>query len=439
MRTRNIMCKIEKRGGILKTGISQLQSSLLILFSVLTISNASKLSDLAAVLPAKSFVKITGNASLNALSLEYSIMYWTNSGVYDPIKKQVRWIGGPGSCCSNPPVFKMITYDEATDTWTVAETPYTGTGHGYDANTINPATGLHYFGQKDEPQVRVWNGASFALLPAAPFSSMTTPSLTWYPQVNSGAGGLLFMGDEGKLAWYNGTTWTAITGVQVTGYDNFSEYNRINKVVWLGSGSGSYRLSADLTLTKLAAAPFSLEGNACALHSCDPISGLFIVTNLANSSWWTFDIMADSWVQITGLVNKPDFGTGCGGNGNNQFQVVIPEYGVIMYVDHNTTPLSVYLYKHTNPTSMVRKTADQLSPGFAIKVRQNSLRANPVISWTGPANLVKVDIFNLDGRLIRSFSVNKNPMTLPINGREHMAVLLKVSTGNKAVCRKIFL
>lgn len=272
------------RGGIMKTGVSRLQSSLMILFSALTISDASKLGDLAAALPAKSFVKITGNASLIALSLESSIMYWTNSGVWDPIKKQVRWMGGPGSCCANPPVYKMITYDVATDNWSIAATPYTGTGHGYDGNTLNPATGLHYFGQKDEPQVRVWNGASFSLLPAAPVSAMTTPSLTWFPEINSGSGGLLFMGDEGKLASYNGTTWTAITGVQVTGYDNFSEYNPVKKVVWLGSGSGSYRLSANMTLTKLAAAPFSLEGNACALHSCDPVSGLYIVTNLANNT-----------------------------------------------------------------------------------------------------------------------------------------------------------
>lgn len=328
----------------------ELLSILLITTSVVT---ASKLGDMAMALPENAFVKITGNASLDALNLESSLLYWTNSGVWDPIRKQVRWIGGPGTCCSSSPTFKMITYDEATDSWSVTPTPYTGSGHGYDGNTINPATGLHYFGQKDEPQVRVWDGAAFSLLPASPVSSMTTPSLTWFPEINSGAGGLLFMGDEGKLAWYNGTQWTSITGVQLTGYDNFSEYNPVHKVVWLGSGSGSYKLSADLTLTKLAAAPFSLEGNACALHSCDPVSGLYIVTNLANNSWWTFDIMTDTWAPMTGMSGQPDFGTSCGGSGNNQFQVPIPDYGVILYMDHNTTPASVYLYKPARSTAAV--------------------------------------------------------------------------------------
>jgi hypothetical protein len=421
----------------MKTGFIRWFTALLVPLTIIYTVDAAKLGDLAAALPAKSFVKITGNASLDALNLESSIMYWTNSGVWDLVKKQVRWMGGPGSCCANPPVFKMITYDEATDNWTVAATPYIGTGHGYDGNTINPVTGIHYFAQKDEPRVRVWNGASFSLLPAAPITAMTTPSLTWFPDINSGAGGLLFMGDEGKSAWYNGTTWATITGVPVTGYDNFSEYNPVYKVVWLGSGSGSYRLSADLTLTKLAAAPFSLEGNACALHSCDPVSGLYIVTNLASNTWWTFDITTDTWVQITGLTGKPDFGTACGGNGNNQFQVVIPDYGVIMYVDHNTSPLSVYLYKHANFTSVTHKVPDQHRTGFSLQVTRCSLGQNPVISWTGAASRVKVDIFSLNGCMIRSSTGNKSPMVLNTNGLDGVACLLKISSGSETVYRKI--
>lgn len=419
---------------ILKTAIPVVP---LFLAFVVNTADASKLGDLAASLQEKSFVKVTGNASLNALNLESSIMYWTNSGVWDPIKKQVCWIGGPGSCCANPPVFKMITYDEATDNWTVAATPYTGTGHGYDGNALNPVTGLQYFGQKDDPQVRVWNGTSFSLLPAAPVYSLTTPSLTWFPQVNSGAGGLLFMGDEGKLALYNGTTWAPITGVKVTGYDNFSECNPVHKVVWLGSGSGSYRLAADLTLTKLAAAPFSLEGNACALHSCDPVSGLYIVTSLANSTWWTFDISTDTWAQITGLANKPDFGTGCNGNGNNQFQVVIPDYGVIMYVDHNTSPPSVYLYRHTKSTSIVVKTYGQRRPGLAIQVTQNSSGSNSVISWTGAANQAQADIFSLDGRLIGSTIGYEHSMVLNGIVLDGMVCLIKVSSGSETVYQKM--
>ncbi|MBW8889105.1 MAG: hypothetical protein JF616_15230 [Fibrobacteres bacterium] len=343
-------------------------------------------------------MKITGNASLNALDLESSILYWTNSGVWDPVKKQVRWIGGPGTCCSSLPTFKMITYDEATDTWAITPTPYTGSGHGYDGNAINPATGLHYFGQKDEPQVRVWDGASFSLLPAAPVSALTTPSLTWFPELNSGAGGLLFMGDEGKLAWYNGSQWTSITGVQTTGYDNFSEYNPVDKVVWLGNGSGAYRLSADLTLTRLAAAPFSLEGNACALHSCDPLSGLYIVTNLANNTWWTFDIMTDTWAQIAGQAGKPEFGTSCNGSGNNQFQVPISDYGVILYVDHGTSPLSVYLYKPSAPVSQVRMSPPR---------KRRYAVGNPLDPGTG--NLA--GIYDLRGR--KAYAIKAPPKAKP--------------------------
>jgi len=369
-----------------------------------TISFPSVLSNLAANLAPKSFVKMPSNASLTNMTMDYSLTYWTNSGVWNPLEKRMEWMGGPGTCCANPAWFRMMYYAESTDTWSLAQTPFSGSGHGYDGNALNPVTGFHYFGQKDQLQVRVWNGASFSLLPAAPLTTVTTPSLTWFPDMNAGAGGLLFMGDAGTLAWYNGTKWTAITGVAVTSYDNFSEYNPVNKVVWLGSASGSYRLAADLTLTKLTAAPFSLEGNACALHSCDPVSGKYIVTDLSNSNWWTFDIMTDTWAQITGQTNKPNFGTNCGGNGNNQFQVVIPDYGVIMYFDHNATPPSVYLYRHTASANVEKSAPVSRQP--ELSVAPSPVRSSARIQVAGmlPGNGVRIGIHNPDGRLVQNLA-----------------------------------
>jgi hypothetical protein len=372
-----------------------------VLFFLAGMAFPSVLSNLAAGLAEKAFVKMPANASLTNMTMDYSLTYWTNSGVWNPIAKRMEWMGGPGTCCANPAWFRMIYYTESTDTWSIAQTPFSGSGHGYDGNALNPVTGLHYFGQKDQLQVRVWNGTSFSLLPAAPLSTVTTPSLTWFPDMNAGAGGLLYMGDAGTLAWYSGTKWTTITGVSVTSYDNFSEYNPVNKVVWLGSASGSYRLSANLTLTKLAAAPFSLEGNACALHACDPVSGKYIVTNLANSTWWEFDIMADTWTQITGQAGKPNFGTNCGGNGNNQFQAVIPDYGVIMYFDHNTTPPSVYLYKHKNGAAVENAALiSSMKPG--LEICPDPVRS--VARIAAPGATVSLFVYDLSGRLVRDLS-----------------------------------
>lgn len=147
--------------------------------------------------------------------------------------------------------------------------------------------------------------------------------------------------------------------------------------------------------------------------------------------------MTDTWAQITGLTNKPDFGTGCNGNGNNQFQVFFPEYGVIMYVDHNTSPLSVYLYRHTTSASTMSKKLIQFSHRASLRVTQNSSGSNLVISWAGAKGMVQVDIFSLNGCLIRSSIGFKNSMVLNTNGLDGMTCLLKVSSGSEIVYQKV--
>ncbi len=187
-------------------------------------------------------------------------------------------------------------------------------------------------------------------MPSLPFTAGITASLTWFPDINGGKGGLVYFNDSGKLAWYNGLSWTILPNTLMTGYNQFSQYDPVNKVILFGNGSGLYKLNSSLVVTGLTKPPISLGING-SLVSNDPISGNFIVTDLSTGAWWQYSVTTDAWTQLTTLKNAPNFGGYNGRGSSNQFHVPIPDYGVILYFDHKTNPSTVYLYKHAEKNS----------------------------------------------------------------------------------------
>ena len=357
----------------------------------------SVLGDLASAVPEHTFVKMPVNASLTGLNMSYAFLYWMDSATWNPFSKQLEWVGSGGTCCTNGDYF-MVTYGESSDTWKIAATPYNRAGHGYDGNAVNLNNGDHYFGMFGDKQVKVWNGSVWSTLPDIPFSAATTPSLSWFSDINGGKGGLVFVGESPNAAWYDGVKWTAIPGGQWGSYNNFSEYSAVKKAVWLGAGNGgetvSYKLDANLKLTKLKNAPFSLN-NSASLHSCDPVSGMFIVTNLNDQTWWEFDIASDTWTQITGLQGAPVLD-------QSELQAPISDHGVILYFRHYWAQRDVYLYRHATasaaesvPAARYGDMAVQVTPnpcGMAAKIRLAS------------GGAAKVDIYDISGKHLESFA-----------------------------------
>jgi hypothetical protein len=95
------------------------------------------------------------------------------------------------------------------------------------------------------------------------------------------------------------------------------------------------------TLKKLNDAPFSLS-NSAALHAVDPASGVFVVTNEEDNTYWEYDVSGDRWTQITNMQNPPaedhDFTT---------FQFRFSGCRVILYVRHHHEFRRAYLYRHS--------------------------------------------------------------------------------------------
>jgi hypothetical protein len=370
---------------------------------------ASVLRDLALALPARAFVKLPANASLDVLAMDNSLLYYTDSGVWDPVRKKMAWVGGPGTCCANPAVYKRIAYDEATDHWEIQPTPFSGSGHGYDANAMDPSTGIHYFAFWDDKKIKTWDGQAWGDLPDHPLPANIAVSLSWFPDLRGGKGGLVLVMGSGHMAWFDGAAWKEINGGEAAPwgeYDVFSEYSPALKKMWLGSGEDQpqvhYLLDSQLRLTRLRDAPFSLKDNE-ALKSADPVGGMFLVYDMAGKAWWEFDAGKDEWNRLSGLKSQPDLG------GESLLQVPLPEYGVILIFRHYVTLREIYLYRHSAGTASLR-------PGPLLRSRPR--RASAFVSPRGLRLEVpgtaqdapdSLRILDLEGRLLARFRDGSRP------------------------------
>ncbi len=51
-------------------------------------------------------------------------MYYSEGGTWNPQTKSIQWIGGPGTCCSNPATYGLMTYTEASNLWSISDAPF---------------------------------------------------------------------------------------------------------------------------------------------------------------------------------------------------------------------------------------------------------------------------------------------------------------------------
>lgn len=300
--------------------------------------NATVLSAAANALSAGEW----GQMADHGLSLHYSLMYWSDSGVWNELEDKLMWRGAPGTCCKPSPDHRLIQYFEDTDTWTDTYADLISDGHAFDGNAID-SNGILYFQQKQERQLRRYNGVSWDIRPSDDLPvTGTSPGLTYFPELNGGSGGFVACCDVGYAYYSVGTSWVQIGGVTWPGVVVFAEYNPVEKVVFMGRGSSLYKLDSSAVATPLGSAPTVVEVGVTKVV-CDPVTGKYIVYNNNTNQWYEFDIVADSWVNITSsMVNRPP-------QSPNYFMTAIPTHGatpaVIMLVNQNG---NVFIYRHAD-------------------------------------------------------------------------------------------
>jgi hypothetical protein len=303
-----------------------------------------------ASIGAGGWAELPANDSLAALDLHYHLTTWRDTAVWNPIRRSVQWVGSPGSCCETPARYRLLVYDAATDTWTDNDTPWVGSsGHAYDGNALDPRDGIHYFARGED--VRAFDGSGWTELPELPFAGVIAPGATYFGAARDGAGGLVYVGAARRVALYDGAEWTDISIEDDTwgNYHNFAEYNPIDRVVWLGAGNDgddrAARLDPDLAYTVLEPAPLSLNSSGRSLKTYDPLSGSYIVRNNDDDRWWEYDVLADSWVEITDAIRggrpatfDPE---------HNIFGTAIDDCGVIFYFTHDYDERRAFVYRHS--------------------------------------------------------------------------------------------
>ncbi|HKP97238.1 MAG TPA: hypothetical protein VJ385_15930 [Fibrobacteria bacterium] len=301
-------------------------------------ARATVLGDAAANLKPGEWVSFSAKGWSSALITTGvdNILNYSNSGVWDPIKKEIRFVGQ-----GHYEAEKMIIYDDATNTWRNASPPVgSGIGHGYDHNTINTVTGISYYRKYYSTGIYAFQNNAWSKLTNMPGTEddySCCGALVYFNDYN----GLTFWGG-GKLYGFRDNKWTTLkTGLAMGDYHNVAEYSRQYGLVFGGGGNGSkslFAMDGKGNVTAVPAAPTGLGVNT-GLMSVDPATGELLVIGgsgtfhayyPAAKTWKNLPNPPTKFLELEGLATK--------------MTVAIPidTYGITMFLHRD----GVDLYKH---------------------------------------------------------------------------------------------
>jgi hypothetical protein len=287
----------------------------------------------------------------------FPVIQYASSMVYDPYRKQVRYIGRRSS---SPPNFsyRFLIYDERNDTWSIDTAVWPGgeavpNGHGYDHNAINPVNGNHIFRPYNELTPWEWDGEDWSALPNLP-SAEIAGSMCWH-----GRRGLTYS-DQRRLHIYSNGSWSQLEsfGSPASAYHTVAEYNPNSQIMILGAGNASLsmrKLTASGSTSSITSPPFNpgsseFQGLLCA----DPAGRGFIIWEKQALNWSYYDPDLDSWATLTrstGDGSVPQTGTpnlSSAAVGRHAASCCIEPYAITMWVQNNGGGVAadVWIHRH---------------------------------------------------------------------------------------------
>ncbi len=316
-------------------------------------SGTSYLAQQAALLAPGQCIRLETGLTSAMLTMEGSnFIQWGVSMYRDPVRREIGFIGkrdGP-----NP--FHWAVYSESTNSWDTTRPVWSTaivSGHGYDHNTCDPATGDVYHVPYGGNVVRKWNG-SWTSLPGWSQNATACGGLSWFPGLG------LFYNDGFGLIHWDGSKWTTRYTLANGSYHDFSEYNDTADVLIFGGGNGSgyYKMTRSLAVSPIPAPPGITIGanpNYHGLAVSDPNSATLIARSSPTGAWAAYNIGSNSWSSLaksSGNGATPQRGLPplAADTNNGPICCAIEDLGVIMFVQHQgsgSTPAEVWLYRHT--------------------------------------------------------------------------------------------
>lgn len=276
---------------------------------------------------------------------------YMDKGAYDPILKQVRWFGQ-----GHEERQDWYCYDEATDTFSVlSDPPWDGggsgdpgyLGHGYQHNTIDPATGDDYYRMTGSATVRRLDrvaGTWGTIASHQTSGNAIAGALEWLPSIGSAGGTISFYGQYVER-WDKAAASVSTVSSSIANPQNhtFAWRSIPNDLVLFGGGNGDsnalYSIGPSGGITTRADCPISMGVTIGITVTC-PVSGDLLVFGSAGAAR-QYDVAGDSW-SAKDMTGAPSFGTIDADV--RIIAVPVPAYGVIVFFFCQAS--QVWVHKH---------------------------------------------------------------------------------------------
>ena len=287
------------------------------------------------------------------------ITQYTDRAKWDPISKQVLFIGAAYGFSSGAQRGNFIKYNDAANQWAILPRPVgplPNLAHAYNHTALNPATGEFYHSLYNDRDIYRYDPitASWSLLTTIPQNIMgglqITKGLEYFPEM----GGLVWYSSGIGLYFFNTSTkqWSVLVdSLGTSTYHELAAYDPVHKIVIFGGGEGSnavYKLDATGKVTQMKGAPIGL-GITQSVITVDPVSGKFLVVG-EGQGFYEYDVVADKWTQLS--VSMPSgFFTRVIDNNPIHGTIATPisTYGVVLFAKYDYDQSKVWIYKHSAP------------------------------------------------------------------------------------------
>ncbi len=267
----------------------------------------------------------------------HTLLGYAARGHWDGVHKKISFTGVShtgGQYIANAGA--LLTWDDATNQWTRESYKWNvyDPGHSYYHNTLNQSTGDLYFRQFNSATVyrhaygskgqAAWERDQVANVPNQ--ARQVAGGLEWFPELNGGAGGLVFIDTLGA-SWSNAalTSWTSTSNLTSGRYHNWIA--SAGGFVYWGGGGGltvMYRLSPTGSAVKLPNTPIPAGVNEDAgIVLTHPNSkNLLLFGTAAGGPVYRFD--GATWTSAATHQIGGQLWVG----------FTVPDYGVIVFVRH---------------------------------------------------------------------------------------------------------
>lgn len=306
---------------------------------------ATHLAQQASTMSAGQWKQFTTNGLSTSLFVTgaNNTLDYMDKGAYDPVNEQIRFVGN-----GHLEQLRWHQYNEATNTWGNLSPPsWYGGGavfeHGYQHNTVDPATGDWYYRSYNNNQIRHYTQATgtWSQLPTSGTMEIAG-GIEWLPTIGA-LGGLVFHVGTNIRYWNKATnTWgTGSTNLSGAGpYHNAAVLNRVTNEVYFGGGNGSgkvWKVNAAGTVAAQPDCPATF-GIGSAITTVCPTSGHMLVFKGGGTAYRYNGV---SWATLS-ITGAPSFDSV--NAGSKIVAVPVAAHGVVLFLFGGTP--ATWLYKH---------------------------------------------------------------------------------------------